>query len=140
MPVRAALKVIAAVVVLAVVTVVGMMSYASEHGEVVVLTTTDVSGAKEQTRLWVVDRDGVSWLRAGSGHPGWLARIREAPRIEVERNGKTTVYHGTPVPEMSGEINRMMAEKYQTADRIVGLFMSRDHSIPVRLDPEAPPS
>jgi len=134
MPVRAALKVIAAIVALAVVTVLGMLRYASEHGEVVVLTTTDATGAKEQTRLWVVDRDGVPWLRAGSGHPGWLARIREEPRIEVERGGQKATYRGTPVPEMSGEINRMMAEKYQTADRIVGLFMSREHSVPVRLD------
>ena len=133
---KTALKVVAGLAVLAVVGVAGAMRFASESGEVVVLTTTSASGAKEQTRLWIVDRDGVSWLRAGSGHPGWLARMRSDPRIEVTRGGTTTVYRATPVPEMSAEINRMMAEKYAMADRVIGLFMSRDHSVPVRLDPE----
>ena len=133
---KTAVKVVSVVLAIAIVGALGAMRFASESGEVVVLTTTNATGGKEQTRLWVVDRDGAQWLRAGSGHPGWLARIQANPRMEVERGGHTTAYRGTPVPEMSAEINRMMAEKYQTADRIVGLFVSREHSVPVRLDPE----
>src|SRR5215467_11437602 len=116
-------KIISAVLAMAIVAALGAMRFASESGEVVVLTTTNASGGKEQTRLWVVDRDGVQWLRAGSGHTGWLSRLTVDPRIEVERGGKTLPYQGTPVPEMTAEINRMMAEKYGTADRIVGLFI-----------------
>jgi hypothetical protein len=132
---KTALKIIAGIAVLSAVVVIGAMEYASESGEVVVLTTTDTNGGKEQTRLWIVVRDGVSWLRAGSGHPGWLARVRAEPRVEVERVGKTNAYRGIPVPEMSAEINRLMAEKYGVADRVVDIFLSRKNSIAVRLDP-----
>lgn len=118
----------------------GALVYVGNTGEVVTLTTTDASGARQQTSLWIVDRDGVSWLRAGSAEAKWLARIRAQPRIEIERAGKATVYRGTLVPEATGEINQRMAEKYGFADRLVGWLVprSRETSMAVRLDPDTP--
>jgi len=118
----------------------GGAMFASNSGEVVVLTTTDAAGAPHKTPLWVVDHGGSSWLRAGSDQTAWLARIRANPRIQVERAGATTAYTGTLVPEATAEINAQMAEKYGFADRLVGVLLpgTRGHSMAVRLDPETP--
>jgi hypothetical protein len=59
--------------------------WAGSSGEIVTLTTTDAKGAARQTRLWIVERGGASWLRAGSERAAWLARIRANPRIQIER-------------------------------------------------------
>jgi hypothetical protein len=118
----------------------GPLIWASRSGEVVILTTTDASGATEKTPLWIVDHGGFSWLRAGSDRAAWLARIRSYPRIEIERAGKTTAYRGTLVPEATGDINAQMIEKYGLADRVVGLLLpgSRRKSLAVRLDSDSP--
>ena len=114
--------------------------WAGSSGEIVTLTTTDAKGAPRQTRLWIVERGGSCWLRAGSERAAWLARIRANPRIQIERGGTTTAYRGTLVPEATAEINTLMAEKYGVADRVVGLLLpdSRGHSMAVRLDPDSP--
>jgi hypothetical protein len=113
--------------------------WASRSGEVVMVTTTDASGATWQTPVWIVDRDGFAWLRAGSDQAAWLARIRAHPRIEIERAGTTTAYRATLVPEATAEIDALMAEKYGLADRVVGLLLpgSRGRSMAVRLDPDS---
>jgi len=118
---------------------VGALMYASMSGEVVVLTTTDERGAPQQTPLWIVDDAGFAWLRAGSAQSAWVARLRARPRIEIERAGAKTFFRGTPVPEATAEINARMAEKYGSADRLVGLLLpgSRGNSLAVRLDPES---
>jgi len=110
---------------------------ASETGEVVVLTTTDAAGTPQETRLWVVDHDGAAWLRAGSQGAGWFGRLSADPDVQVERGGRTSRYHATSVPESTAEINRLMAEKYGWADAYIGLILSRQHSLAIRLDPAA---
>ncbi|MFI5316375.1 MAG: nitroreductase/quinone reductase family protein [Myxococcota bacterium] len=119
---------------------VGGAIFASRSGEVVVLTTADASGARQQTPLWIVEDGGFSWLRAGSLNAAWLARIRAHPQIEIERGGVTSAFRGTLVPESTDEINARMADKYGFADRLVGWLLpgSRGNSMAVRLDPESP--
>jgi Pyridoxamine 5'-phosphate oxidase len=116
---------------------IAALVFASVSGEVVTLTTADAGGAPQETPLWVVDRDGLSWLRAGSVQAAWLERIRANPRIEIARAGVTRVYRATLVPEATAEINAQMADKYGVADRVVGLLLpgSRGNSMAVRLDP-----
>lgn len=109
-------------------------------GEVVVVTTTDAAGAKHQTPLWIVDRDGQPWLRAGNAESGWVARVRANPRIEIERNGTTAAYRATPAPEVTAEIDALMRTKYGFKDILAGWLMpgSRKSTLALRLAPDSP--
>jgi len=121
-------------VVLLLVLFAGSMQLASESGEVVVLRTLGPDGATHETRLWIVDDGGVSWLRAGSPKAGWLPRLEANPEVEVVRGGKTMLVRATPVPSARDRINALMAEKYGLANRWIGLVVRRDEATPVRLD------
>jgi hypothetical protein len=111
---------------------------ASESGEVVIVTTTDATGAQHETHLWVVDDDGYAWLRSGSPKSGWYARLKETPTLELERNGARADYTVTAVPAKRAELNAMMREKYGWADAYIGFFISRAEAVPIRLDPRPP--
>lgn len=109
---------------------------AGESGEVVVLTTTDDTGAAQETRLWVVDHDGSTWLRSGTGGgSAWYQRLVKQPNIEVKRNAATTNYLAKPEPEQRDEINRLINEKYGWADTYIGWWITRADAIPIRLVP-----
>jgi hypothetical protein len=107
---------------------------ASESAEVVVLTTAAEDGPKE-TRLWVVDRDGTQYLRAQPGS-GWYARLVATPEVRFERRGLTGRFRAVANPESSGEINRLMREKYGWRDAYISwLLGSREEAIAVELVP-----
>ena len=110
---------------------------ASESGEVVVLTTTDAEGAAHETRVWVVDREGTVWLRAGAEVQAWYTRLVERPDVEVERNGNRKPYVAVPQPELRPVVNGLMREKYGWADQFIGALFGRDDAIPIRLDPSS---
>jgi hypothetical protein len=104
-------------------------------GETVILRTVDSSGG-EETRLWVVDREGASWLRSASDH-GWFQRLQANPDVELKRRGRWSRFRAV-ASESEAEraiVNRLMAEKYGIADSIIGGVF--DHSMPVvvRLEP-----
>ena len=120
------------------VSVMALQMVASESGEVVVLTTTDATGAPQQTRLWVVDHEGSAWLRAGSHQQGGYARLQRQPQVNVERAGTTNPYTARPVPDATPEINRLMADKYGWADRFIGMMFSRENAVAIRLEPASP--
>jgi len=99
--------------VLLVLIVVGVQVVASESGEVVTLRTFTDGGVQE-TRLWIVDDAGVSWLRAGSPDSGWYQQVLENPEIEVVRGGEVREYTAFPVeggPTVD-HINALMSRKY----------------------------
>jgi len=112
-----------------------IQGYAAESGEVVVVRTLDDAEKPQETRLWVVDDAGNAWIRAG--HPGaaWLLRLQVEPDIEIMRGGQTLAVRGIPTPEARERINALMAEKYGWADRFIGFFFSRDHAVPILLQP-----
>lgn len=118
------------------VVVFGLQIIASETGEVVVLYT---SAGDEQagTRLWVVDHDGVQWLRSGGGSgSGWYSRLLAAPRVELERGGLRRSYVASPEPAMAARINELMLAKYGWRDEIVAVLAgSRDNAVAIRLTP-----
>jgi len=109
-------------------------------GEVVTITTTDAAGARHQTPVWIVEREGKPWLRAGNAESGWVARLRANPKVEIERNGTTTVYLAAPAPEATAEIDALVRAKYGAKDALVGWLMpgSRKSTLAVRLEPAAP--
>jgi hypothetical protein len=108
---------------------------AAESGEVVVLRTFDAAGAPHETRLWIVDDAGASWLRAGDPHSSWLLRLEAKPEVEVVRGGGTLAFRATPAPEAQARINALMDDKYGWANRYIGAFFPRSRATPVRLDP-----
>ena len=121
---KRAVKLIGALVAVVVALFVGQI-FASESGEVVVITTTDATGAQHETHLWVVDSDGHAWLRSGSPESGWYARLKAEYTIAA-------------VPAKRAELNALMREKYGWADMYVGFFNSRAEAVPIRLDPRPP--
>lgn len=134
---KLALKLIGALLAVVALAFIGQI-FASESGEVVVVTTTDASGAQHETHLWVVDSDGHAWLRSGSPKSGWYARLKETPTLELERNGVHAGYTIEAVPAKREELNTLMHQKYGWADAYIGFFISRAEAVPIRLDPRPP--
>lgn len=108
---------------------------AAESGEVVVVRTQDSAGNPQETRLWVVDDEGASWLRAGTAAAGWLARIEGQPEIEVVRGDETLLVRGVPDPSRRQRTNELMREKYGWADAYITFLFSPSDSVPIRLVP-----
>ena len=139
---RLALRLLGALVVLAVL-FVGAIFVASEFGgEVVHLRTTDGQGAEHTTHLWVVDDGGFAWLRAGHGDTGWLQRIEAHPDVVVERHGEELHFRAVPVhdPAVRDRIHALMRRDYPLADRFISMVRDANGSVPVRLEPVPPAS
>jgi hypothetical protein len=106
---------------------------AAESGEVVIVTTVDSEGRPHDTRLWIVDYDGVGWLRAGADMAGWYQRLIETPAVVVERGEEKVTYVAQPQLWQRETINDLMLEKYGWAEWYIDLAFNRDRSIPIRL-------
>ena len=108
---------------------------ASETGEVVVLTSEGPDGPQE-TRLWVVDLNGVQYLRA-SPESGWYQRLVAEPEAMLERAGEQRAYRAEARLELEAEVNGLMHEKYGWRDAYINLLLGgRDDAVPVALIPQ----
>jgi hypothetical protein len=118
----------------------GLLGLMSESGEVVVLRTTDSAGATADTRLWIVEHEEAQWLRGGNPDSTWLGRVRANPDVEMTRSDDTRAYRAVIVaePAVRDRVNALMAEKYGTADRVIGWMSDRSAVVPIRLDPPQP--
>jgi hypothetical protein len=125
--------VIFALFLLVIVGILGLQLFASESGEVVVVTTHGSDGEPFSTRLWVIDKNGAPWLRAGSMKSTWYQRLLENPQIEVRRGEHAFTALSVPRPEFQQRINDSMVEKYGWADKFIGLLFGRGNSIPIEL-------
>ncbi len=113
-----------------------VQTIASERVEVVELTTTDEGGKESTTRLWIVDHDGVEYLRAGADNAGWLLRLEERAEIRVRRGERVFEYEAVPRPGKRRLVNDLMLEKYTWGDSFFATFFGgRDGSVPVELHP-----
>jgi hypothetical protein len=109
---------------------------ASETGEVVVLTSQGPDGPQE-TRLWVVDLDGVQYLRA-SPDSGWYQRLVAEPDAMLERQGEARAYRTEARLELAAEVNDLMQDKYGWRDTYIDLLIGgRDDAVPVALMPQS---
>jgi len=78
----------------------------SELGsEIVELHTLDDTGQSHTTRLWIVDHEGILYLRAGMASSGWLLRALSNNAVEMTRNGVTGSYNFEPREQMRDTIN-----------------------------------
>jgi hypothetical protein len=106
--------------------------------EVIVLRTEGGDGRWLETRLWIVDDGGVSWLH-GDGGSEWERNLAARPVVEVVRAGRTQRFRATPVPGPHPRLHELLREKYGVADRWVRLVgADRETTTPVRLDPLPP--
>jgi hypothetical protein len=89
-------------------------------GETVLLRTTDTNGATHETRLWIVDHSGSSWLRSARDH-GWFQRLQANPQVELRRDGRWTSFRAvtSEAPSDPLLLNRLFAEKYGFADALI---------------------
>jgi len=136
---RLALRILGALLALAVLFVAAIFGASEFGGEVVHLHTTDAHGAEHTTHLWVVDDAGYAWLRAGHGDTGWLQRIEANPDVVVERRGETLHFRAVPVhdPAVRDRIHALMRRDYPLADRFISVIRDPGGSVPVRLEPLA---
>jgi hypothetical protein len=135
---KSALKLIAASLVALLVLLVGLQMFAAENGEVILITTRDLTGGEHDTSLWIVESDGHQWLRSGTATSGWYTRLTQTPSLDLRRHGVRVAYNIEVVPAQLPEINRLMHEKYGWADTYVGLFAPHDRAVPIRLDAREP--
>ncbi|MEN8183833.1 MAG: hypothetical protein ABFS46_14995 [Myxococcota bacterium] len=110
---------------------------AAESGEVVVVRVIDEDGTAGETRLWIVDDAGSSWLRAGSSQASWLPGV-QAGAFEMDRAGETLRVRVIPEPAAQERIDRLMREKYGWGDAYIRFLVSREASVPLRLVPVSP--
>lgn len=114
----------------------GLERLAAERIEVVELIAANEVGEKRITRLWVVDDEGMAYLRVGADGSGWYDRILMNDSVEVVREGVTAEYRVQARPEKSARINELMQQKYTWGDTLIGQMLGgREGSIPLELQP-----
>lgn len=116
------------------IAILGHLAIIEIGREVVVLRTHTSKGEWQQTRLWVVDLDGDTWLHSAGSD--WLASFEGDPVVELERSGRVTRYRAKAFPGPHPEIDARLREKYGFADRWVRFLAPCDETtVPVRLQP-----
>lgn len=110
---------------------------ALEAPEVVVLRTTDAHGKTRETRTWIADDGGSSWVEAANPAREFYRHILENPEVELLRGGQRQRFRAVPLanPEGHALIRRLLSEKYGLADRWIGLLTDTSQSIAIRLEP-----
>ena len=114
-----------------------------DEGELATLESVSPDGRHWETQVWLVELDGVPHLRAHSTDTEWLERVRRHPELklvrekgEKESDAWQAEINGSD-PDLRARVNRAMAEKYGTADRILTWFYDPEAMVPVRLVPAA---
>lgn len=109
---------------------------ALEGREVVVVETTDASGAARRTRAWIADEAGAAWIEAASPERPFVADLRARPGLVLERGGarRTCTAAILPNPDGHARIRRLLAARYGWADRWIGLLADTRASLGIRLD------
>ena len=84
---------VAGIILGLVIIILATQMLTSELGsEIVELHTLDDTGKSHTTRLWIVDHEGIPYLRAGMASSGWLLRTLPYNADEMTRNGVTESY------------------------------------------------
>ncbi len=101
-----------------------------------VLYTRDNAGEWAATKLWVLDREGTTWIRVARPGSAWYRRLRVDPRIELERDGARATYRARPHPEPAtrAAIDAAFREQNGAIDAWYALLLGRD-AIPIELAP-----
>ncbi len=128
---------VAAIVALALAAVAAATYLAGEQTEVVVIRTLDGDGTSYDTKVWVVDHEGVPWVRVAQPERFWFQRLSRNPHVRLIRAGVEQAVIARPqdTPEARAVIDQRFRERYGAVDWWYGVLVRR-HAIPVRLDPD----
>lgn len=117
---------------------VALTLLALEGPEVVVLRSRDAEGRTHETRTWIADDGGFSWIEAANPERPFLRHILADPDVELIRGGKARRMLARPLPPAEGHalIRRLLREKYGVADWWIGLLTDTSASTAIRLEPQ----
>ena len=103
--------------------------------ETAVLHTPDVRNWDTYTTLWVVDDGHNLWIRAESRDRLWLDFLRDNPRVELRRNGRTSSYRANlyDTTKTRSYVDELFLSKYGLADEVRARITQRE-TIPIRLE------
>ena len=110
---------------------------ALEGREVVVLETTAPDGTVHETRTWVADADGATWIEAANPERPFLRDLRTHPDLALVRGGRVLRCRATPSADADGghaRIRALLAARYGWADRWIALVADTRRSLAIRLD------
>ena len=110
---------------------IGPTPWASAAG----LRTIDDAGGPRDTRTWVADADGASWIEAANPERPFLRDIAQRPDVEVWRAGTWLRCRATAIANPGGHdrIRQLLAAKYGWADRWVGRLTDTSQSSAVQV-------
>jgi hypothetical protein len=112
---------------------------ALEGGEVVSLRSRDEGGAVRETRTWIADDAGDSWIEAASPRRPFFRDVLANPEVELWRGGRwqrcRVLVAGNP--KGHERIRRLLAKTYGWKDRWIGLLADTSGSMALRLACEA---
>ncbi|MBW2280190.1 MAG: DUF2255 family protein [Deltaproteobacteria bacterium] len=114
---------------------------ASETGEVVVVHTVDDAGEPRETRIWVLEDRGRTYIRGGEG--GWTSRVIASPDITVESGGQQRDVRGVLQTDDGTRIrvNRLFREKYGWRDSYISVLLGdpgREGAVVIEVVPRTP--
>lgn len=119
------------------VLLLAVMYGASElGGEVVTLDRAEANGDVSKVRIWIVDKDDLSWVEHGEAESFWITQLADSPGVVLSREGQTTKYVGMPDPNAHDLYHQLRSEKYGWADQVIALFAgdpAECQGVPVRL-------
>jgi len=110
------------------------------EGEVAELVTFDRKGHGIETRLWIVDLDGETWVRAPKLDASWLLRLRLNPTAHLSRDEGLVSVLAFPSsdPEVRRAVNLAMLRRYGRLERAFRWLRNPEQTVPVRLEKLAP--
>lgn len=108
--------------------------------EIVVLRSWDDGCRPHETRVTVIDREGVAWIR-GRPYRRWFRRVEANPCAELYRGGEWRPVRATVSrdPADGAAFEELMRERYGLPYRYVDLVARTSSTeVPVRLAPREP--
>jgi hypothetical protein len=104
------------------------------HETVVLHIPPSARSQDTYVNLWVVEDERRVWLRAESPNRLWLAYLRGAPLVELERADGTYGYRAAPdnADGTREHVDDLFRTKYGVADELRALI--RPKTVPIRLE------
>jgi hypothetical protein len=134
------IRILAAVLGVAVLLYASLFALAEMYTEIVVLRTYDADGLPHETRVTVIDIADTPWVR-GRPYRGWFRRIEANSSVELHRGDVWIPVRASVSrdPADATEFERVMLERYGLMYRYFDLIARMSsNEIPVRLTPRVP--